>query len=103
MPISAQPRGERIDFAPRRAVDDAGLAAVPLENVEQLLLQRRARQHAVEQVGPIERADELDRVVQPELRGDVAPHARGGRGGVRVQADRREAADAAGRADDIRA
>ena len=37
----AQPRGERVDLAPRRAVDDARLAAVPREDVEQLPLQVR--------------------------------------------------------------
>ena len=53
----------------------------------QLLFQRRARQHAIDQVGPIERADELDRIVEAELRRDVAPHARRRGRRVGVQAD----------------
>ncbi len=44
-------------------------------------------EHAVDQVRPIERADEFERIAQRELRGDVAPDARGGRGGVGVHAD----------------
>ena len=39
------------------------------------------------QVGAIERPDELDRIAQAELRGDVAPDARGRGRGVGVQAD----------------
>ncbi len=82
-----QPRRQRIDFLPGRAIDDAGLALAPGHHVEDLPLQAGAREHAVDEVRPIERADELERVLEPELRGDVAAHA-GGRGrGVRVQAD----------------
>ena len=50
-------------------------------------LERRPREHPVDQVRPIERPDELDRVAQAELRGDVAAHPRGRRRGVGVQAD----------------
>src|SRR5687767_15086085 len=57
------------------------------EDVEQLSLQRRSRQHAIEQVRPIERADEFDRIPERELRRDVAPHARRRGRGVGVQAD----------------
>ena len=40
-----------------------------------------ARHHSVDEVGPIERADEHRRVAQPQLGRDVVPHAgRGGRG-----------------------
>ena len=35
-----QPLRQRVHFLARRAVDDAGLAAMPLEHVEDLLLQR---------------------------------------------------------------
>ena len=82
-----QPRRQRIDFPPRRAVDDAGLPAAPGHDVEDLPLQARARQHAVDEVRPIERADELDRVLQPELRRDVAAHARRRGRRVGMQAD----------------
>ena len=87
MPISREPRRQRIDLLSRRAVDDARLAAVALEHVEELPLQRRSRQDAVEEVRPIEGADQLDRIVQPELRADVATHARRRRRGIGVDSD----------------
>ena len=55
--------------------------------IEQLPLQRRSRQHAVHEIRPIEGADELDGIHQAELCRDIAPHARGGGGRVRVHAD----------------
>ena len=36
-----EPRRQRVDLVPRRAVDDARLALVPLDHVEELLLERR--------------------------------------------------------------
>jgi hypothetical protein len=60
------------------------------EDVEQLPFQRGARQHPVQQVRPIEGSDELERILQGELRGDVLPHARRGRGGKCVEADARQ-------------
>ena len=83
----AQPHRKRIHFAARRAVHDARLAAMAREHVDELLFQRRARQRAINQVGAIERADELDRIVEAELRRDVAPHARRRGRRVGVQAD----------------
>src|SRR5439155_4100535 len=68
-----------------RAVNDAGLAAVAREEVLELPLQRPSRQRAIQQVGPIERSDELDRLAKRELRRDVAPDARGRRRGERVE------------------
>ena len=72
-----QPLGERVDLAARRAVDDARLAAMAREDVLQLLLQARARQHAVDEVRPIERADQLERLAQlraaPRCRAARAP------------------------------
>ena len=55
-----QPRCQRIDFAPRGAVDDARLAAAAGHHIENLPLQAGARQHAIDQVRPIERPDELE-------------------------------------------
>ena len=86
-----QPLGSRVHFLPRRAIDDAGLSAMPLEHVEDLRLERRSRQHAVHQVRPVERADQLGHVTKAKLRDDVAAHARGGRGRVGMQADGRPA------------
>ena len=60
--LLAQPRGEIVDLAPRQTVDDAGLVAMAREHVEDLTLEIRARQHAVDEVRPIERSDELERI-----------------------------------------
>ncbi len=62
-----EPGGERFDLAARRAVDDPALALVAGEDVLQLLLQAVPRQHAIEQIRPIEGAHELDRVLEREL------------------------------------
>ena len=43
-----QPRCQRIDFAPRGAVDDARLAAAAGHHVQNLPLQAGARQHAID-------------------------------------------------------
>ena len=56
-----EPRRQHVHVLARRAVDDAGLAAVPGQHLENLLLQCRPRQHAVEQIRPVERAHELER------------------------------------------
>ena len=57
-----------------------------VEDVEQLPLEHRSRQHPVQEIRPVERADEFDRILQAELRCDVAADARGGGGRVRVHA-----------------
>ena len=49
-----QPRRMRVDVLARGAVDDARLAAMSFEHVEDLALDRASRQHTVEQIGPIE-------------------------------------------------
>ena len=85
--FGGQPRSQRIDLAPRRAVDDPGLLRVAPRVSSSQPLQRGTRQRAVDEVRPIERSDELDGIHQTELRGDVAPHPRGGRRGVGVHAD----------------
>ena len=63
------------------------MAPVPGEDVLQLALQARARKHAVDEIGPIERSHQLDRIVERELRRDIPTYARGGGRRVRVQAD----------------
>ena len=87
VPDLGQPRRERIHLAARRAVDDARLAAMAGEHLDELLLERGARKRAIDQVRAIERTDELDRVLEAELRRDVAPHARRRGRRVGVQAD----------------
>src|SRR6185503_1462182 len=84
---AAQPRRQRVDLAPRRAVDDPRLPAPAVENLQQLTLERAPRQRAVQQVRTIERSDELERIPQRQLGADVPPHARGRRRSERVQAD----------------
>jgi hypothetical protein len=59
----------------------------PGQDLLQLLLQRGARQDAVDQIGTIERADQLQRLAQLQLRRDVAAHAAGRGRGEGVQAD----------------
>ncbi len=82
--FTCQPRRQRVHLAPRGAVDDAALLPVPRQNIEELAFQSPPRQHAVQQVRTIEGSDDLDRIAQAQLRGDVAadPGRRGGR--VRV-------------------
>src|SRR5207302_10349653 len=70
---AGQPCAERVDLAARDAVDDARLTAVARDNLLELPLQRAARERAVQQVRPVEGADQLQRIAQRELRGDVAP------------------------------
>ncbi len=65
-------------------------AAMAREHVEQLPLQRRAREHPIDQVRPVERSDELDGIRKAKLRGDIPAHARRRRGGIGVQADPRQ-------------
>jgi hypothetical protein len=80
MPFFMKPVGQRLDFAPRLAVQDAGFALVSRQDVCELPLQVAAPQHAIGQVRPIERSDEHRRLPQPQLRDDVPSHAlRGGR------------------------
>ena len=83
----AEPCGQRIDLPSRGAVDDPRLAAVSLEQVEELPLQHRSWQDPVQQVRPIEGSDQLDRIVQPELGADVSTHARGSRRRIGMDAD----------------
>ncbi len=85
-----QPLGERVNLAARRAIDDAGVAALAGEHVLQLLLEPGPRHDAVEQVRPVERPDQLERSLEVQLRRDVAPDACGCRGGEGVKADARE-------------
>ena len=57
------------------------------QHVEQLTLQHASRQDAVEKIRAVERADELERIVQPELCRNVVSDAGRGGGRVRVDAD----------------
>src|SRR5262245_12107726 len=58
---------------------------MPLEHVEQLPLENGAWQHAVDEVRPIERPDELGRRPEFELCGNVAAHSC--RSGRRIRMD----------------
>ena len=90
MAFLAQPRRQIVHLAARRAIDDARLILVAAEHVQDLPLEIRPRQHAVDEVRPIEGADELQRIDQAELRHDVAAHAHGRRRGERVHAGARQ-------------
>src|SRR5436309_1498696 len=58
---------ERVDFAPADAVDDPRLALVPLEHLDDLLRFVAPLQDAIDEVGPVEIADEQERIAQREL------------------------------------
>ena len=58
---------------------------VAREDVEQLLLQGAAAQHAIREVRTIERSDEHQGIAQPQLRHDVASHPLGGGCGERME------------------
>ena len=85
VPLFLQPRGERFDLAPRRTVDDAGLAVVAREDPFELEVQVASSEHAVDQVRAIEGADEHGRMLEAQLGHDVLADAFGRRRGVRVQ------------------
>ena len=64
-------RPEPWPSSPSRVITSAGLfqrsttrvAAMPIQHVEELALQHAALQDAIEQIRPVERADELDGIV----------------------------------------
>ena len=82
-----QHRRRGIHLAPRQAVDDAAVAAMPVEEVQQLAAAVVLGQHRVADVGAVERTDELARILQRQPFDDLAP----GRGvGGRGQRDPRD-------------
>ena len=85
-----QPRRKIVHLTSRQAVNDPGLLLMPREHVENLPPQVRARQDPIHEVRPIERPDHLQRVLQAELRDDIAADASGRGGGERVEAGRRQ-------------
>src|SRR5262249_45203992 len=81
-----EPGRDRVDLAARQTINDARLPAMAREDVLNLTLEIRPREHAVHEIRPIERSDQLERRSQTELRHDVTPHAPGGRRRERVKA-----------------
>ena len=77
-----QPCRQGVDFAAGRAIDDTGFSAVPRQDLDELFFERCTGQCAVDQIRSIERSYELQRMLESELCGDVAPHAMGGSRGV---------------------
>src|SRR5262249_17049405 len=63
---------------------------VARQDVERLGEYVGTRDDAINEIGPVERADEQARVVQAELRGDVLLDARRSRSGIRMYADGRK-------------
>src|SRR5688500_746473 len=57
------------------------------QDLLQLSLQVGAREYSIDEVRPIEGADELEGILQPQLARDVSAHAPGGGRRVGVQAD----------------
>ena len=66
MPWLMQPGGGFVDLLARQAIDDAGLAAVVGEEVEQLPARIVAFDDGVADVGPVEAGDEDARLLQAE-------------------------------------
>ena len=96
-PKVAQAGRQPVHFLARRAVNDPGLPLAALQYLEDLVEHLAPAQHPVDQVRPIEVADEDGRVAQVELVDDVLADRLGGggregvEGGLReLVADRRE-------------
>ena len=81
-------RGQLVHLAAADAVDDAGLIPMPVDRGGHLREAVGARAHAVDEVRTVERADEDQRVPQPQLRDDVVAHGRRRRGRVGVDGER---------------
>jgi hypothetical protein len=79
-----QSSGQVVHVAAAQAVDDAGLAFVALDHLQRLLEDIVARQNTINEVGPIEVAHQHDRLLQCQLRDDVAANRFRGRRGVGV-------------------
>src|SRR5262245_4418112 len=60
---------------------------MPRQDVLQLFLEGRPRQHAIDEIGAIERPDELRRILKLQLRHDVTAYPDRGRRGERVKTD----------------
>ncbi len=71
----------------RDAVDDARFAPVPLQHFADLPQAVVPPLHFVDQVGPIERADQDFRIAQLQLFRDIPPHGVRCGGGIGVDAD----------------
>ena len=79
--------GHGVDFLARQAVDDAGLPRARLQHGIDLRVELRALPHPVDQVGPIEVADQHEGIAESELFDDVVAHAWRGRGRECVDGD----------------
>src|SRR5690606_16749761 len=64
--------GELLHLAPRQAIDDARLAAVPFHEVEQLAFRIVLVHHGVADVGTVEGRDEAARVPELQAFGNLA-------------------------------
>jgi hypothetical protein len=76
--------GDGLGVLAAEAVDDDGLAPVSAHDLEYLGVPVGAGHDAVDEVGPVEGADEHVGLTQAELLDDVAPDALGGGGGEGV-------------------
>jgi hypothetical protein len=85
-----EPLREPLRFLARDAVDDRSLSLVATEDREGLCRAVRPRHHAVDEVGPVEDADEGDGIVQVQLPGDVVADPRRGGGREGMDACRRK-------------
>ena len=84
-PRIAQGSGERLGRAARLGIDDAGLPRTIAHVFNHLRGGFRFGDDAIGQIRTIETRDENFRIAQFELRADIFPHARRGRGGKSKQ------------------
>ena len=77
-------RGQLVHLGPADAVDDPRLAAVAPDGGQHLGQPIGARLDAIDEVGPIERADQHRGDREPQLGDDIGAHLRGGRRRVGV-------------------
>ena len=78
---------EAIDVGSADAIDNAGIRRVAVDHFADLAKEIGAAGHAIDQVRPVERANEDFGLGEAELAGDVVADSLGGGGGVGVDAD----------------
>ena len=84
--VGLEKLGHRLGVLAADAVDDPRLIAVALQDFQDLGAGVDPRHDAIDQVGPVEGADQQLGIAQLQLLGDVDADALGGGGGVGVQA-----------------
>ena len=95
--LGGESGGQPLGLLSRDAVDDGGLAPMAAENGERLGDPVSPRHDTIDEVGAVERADQLHWIAEVKLPGDVGANLRGGGGGERVDARGGEAVSEEGK------